>query len=206
MTYGQAGAACPQCGSAANVHSISELAALAQDQLNRQPPGFQTGPQPGNAGPAQQGQTPGWAADPVPHSGPTPGWAAQPVPHSGPNYGTRRRDTNYGDYSGGDIASGLEGDIAGLALGAAAKFIGRRIGQRVQQKLSDQVLPNLAAKREEILRNQIAIADRHPDLRACLSDKVVFLAGGNRVLPMPDLSGPLTVEQSDQLVDRLRNG
>ena len=30
MTYGQAGAVCPQCGSAAAVHSVDELAAMAR--------------------------------------------------------------------------------------------------------------------------------------------------------------------------------
>jgi len=29
MTYGQVGAVCPQCGSAAAVHSVDELAAMA---------------------------------------------------------------------------------------------------------------------------------------------------------------------------------
>jgi hypothetical protein len=33
---GQVGAVCPQCGSAAAVHSIEELAALARNQLGQQ--------------------------------------------------------------------------------------------------------------------------------------------------------------------------
>ena len=57
-----------------------------------------------------------------------------------------------------------------------------------------------------MLREQIAIAERHPDLRACLTDQVVFLAGGSRVLPMAGLIGKLTVEQSDALVAQLRDG
>jgi hypothetical protein len=57
-----------------------------------------------------------------------------------------------------------------------------------------------------MLREQIAIAERYPDLRACLTDKVVFLAGGQRTLPMPsDLTG-LTMAQADAIVARLRNG
>ncbi len=110
--------------------------------------------------------------------------------------------------SGGDSFSleSLEGDIAGAAMGAAAKFIGRAIGRKAQQTVNEKVLPTLAAKREETLRTQIAIAERHPDLRACLNDKVVFLEGGSRVQPMPNLAGPLTVEQADALVAKLRNG
>jgi hypothetical protein len=35
---------------------------------------------------------------------------------------------------------------------------------------------------------------------------VIFLAGGSRVLPMPHLTGMLTVEQSDALATSLRGG
>ena len=37
-------------------------------------------------------------------------------------------------------------------------------------------------------------------------DQVVFLADGQRVLPMAGLTTSLTVEQSDALVARLREG
>jgi hypothetical protein len=77
----------------------------------------------------------------------------------------------------------------------------------MQDKLQQQVLPALAARRETMLRTQIEIAERHPDLRACLTDQVVFLAGGGRALPMKGLVGPsMTVEQADALVAQLRNG
>jgi hypothetical protein len=56
-----------------------------------------------------------------------------------------------------------------------------------------------------MLRTQIAIAERHPDLRACLTDQVIFLDGGSRTLPMPKLN-TITVEQADAMVAQLRNG
>jgi hypothetical protein len=56
-----------------------------------------------------------------------------------------------------------------------------------------------------MLREQIAIAERHPDLRACLNDQVIFLAGGSRALPMPDLAS-VTREQADAMVASLRDG
>lgn len=196
---------------------------MARNQLNQQQQGFPPGQQQQQQGyPGQQQQqqgypgqqqagpqqpTGGWNAEPVAHGGPTPGWAAQPTPRSGPLPGGRRRGgDSIADSFGDNPLDALGEGVAGLAMGAAAKFIGRRIGQRVQQTIQDQVLPNIAAKRDEMLRTQISIADRHPDLRACLADKVVFLAGGNRFLPMPNLAGPLTVEQADQLVAQLRNG
>ena len=55
-------------------------------------------------------------------------------------------------------------------------------------------------------RPRAAIAERHPDLRACLTDQVVFLDGGSRVLPMAGLIGRLTLQQSDALVGQLRDG
>jgi hypothetical protein len=76
----------------------------------------------------------------------------------------------------------------------------------VQRTLNERVLPNVAAAQEAMLREQIAIAERHPDLRACLTDKVIFLAGGHRVLPMASVTGRLTVEQADAVVARLRDG
>ncbi len=173
---------CPQCGSAAAVHSIEELAALAKAQLGE--------PQQGYAAQPQQGPVPGWAAEPV--SGPLPGprgWQGR-VPS--------RSDSLDGDNLGADLAS--------AAVTAAARFMGRSIGRRVQRAYSEQVLPALAAKREAVLREQIAIARRHPDLRACLTDKVIFLAGGSRVLPLTSVTATLTLEQSDALVAQLRDG
>jgi len=93
-----------------------------------------------------------------------------------------------------------------MAMTAATRFVGRAIGRRMQRTLNERVLPAMAAKQEATLRAQIEIAERHPDLRACLTDHVVFLAGGSRVLPMAGLTGTLTVEQADALVARLRDG
>ena len=90
-------------------------------------------------------------------------------------------------------------------MGMAARFIGRSLSRRVQDKLAQQVVPAVAARQEAVLRAQIAIAERHPDLRACLTDQVVFLDGGSRVLPMPNLAS-VTPEQADALVASLRDG
>ena len=76
----------------------------------------------------------------------------------------------------------------------------------MKRAYDERIIPAMAAKQEARLREQIAIAERHPDLRACLNDQVVFLQGGSRVLPMAGLIGNLTVEQSDALVAQLRNG
>ena len=98
-------------------------------------------------------------------------------------------------------------------MGAAAKFAGRAISRRLKRAYDERVAPAMAARQQAIagrqeamLREQIAIAERHPDLRACLTDQVIFLAGGGRVLPMSSITGGITVDQADALVAQLRNG
>jgi hypothetical protein len=229
VSHGQAGAVCPQCGSAAAVHSIGELADMARSQLG-QPgyagppqPGYAGPPQPGYAGPPQPGapqpgntgqpQGGGFGGQPQPGApqpgGPQPGYAQQPRP--GPPGGwrgirSRTRDTSDGiDVGLGGLGDDIAGAAMGIAAGAAAKFIGRKIGRKVQAAMTERVLPAMAARQQDVLQTQIAIAERHPDLRACLTDKVIFLAGGSRVLPMPNLARPLTIDQADALVAQLRN-
>jgi len=205
---------------------------MARAQLGgQQPGGQQTGPA-GQPGWAQEPQ-PGWAAEPQPGVGgqPQPGVGGQPQPGYGgqpqPGYGGGGRQPGWareprpggsrGWRGGGgsvfrdnpigeSIGDALGEDIAGAAMGMAARFIGRQIGRRVQNTMNEKVMPTLMARRQEMLQQQIAIAERHPELRACLTDKVVFLAGGGRVQPMPNLAGPFTVEQSDALVAILRDG
>jgi len=186
----QPGLACPQCGSTAAVHSIQELADLARMQLAK----LQQGPLgSGFGGPPQQGGVPGYAAEP-----------GQINWQSGST--TNRDYDRYGgsgfDNYGGSVIDSLGEDIAGAALGLAGKFIGRAIGRRVQ-RAADQAMPIIAANAEARLRDQIAMAERHPDLRACLTDKVIFLAGGTKVVPMGDIM-KMTPEQADAMVASLR--
>jgi hypothetical protein len=193
------------------VHSIQELADMARMQLGAQQPGGTPGvpgQQPGYAAEPQ----PGWAAEPQPGYGAQRGYGGQPQPGLGgqPQPGWARQPRagrSRGWRGGGDsIGDAIGEDIAGAAMGMAARFIGRQIGRKVQSAMTEKVMPTLMAKRQEMLQQQIAIAERHPDLRACLTDNVVFLAGGSRVQPMPNLSAPFTVEQSDALVASLRDG
>ena len=218
VTHGPGTAVCPQCGSAAAVHSIEELAAMARSRLGQLPsnpaagqPGAgqpQAGPQPGWAAEPQSGAVPGWTGQP--QGGPQPGWAAEPQSGAPPGL-SGRRGRSYrppsrsydSDFSSGDVLGSLGDDVAGAAMGMAARFIGRAISRKMQDKVS-QALPAMMAKQEAMLREQIAIAERHPDLRACLTDQVIFLAGGSRTVPMKGVMTNLTVEQADAVVAQLR--
>ena len=186
---------CPRCGSPASVHSIQELAALARAQLGQL--------QGGIPAPGQPGGVPGYLQEPVPgQPGGVPGYLQEPRP--GPS-----RDPRAGQprgYPGAGRGNSLDSpgdELAALAMSEAAKFIGRRIGRRMQRTYADRVQPALAAQVEQKLQTQITIAERHPDICACLDDNVVFLAASRSVLPMPDLN-TLTVEQADAMVAALR--
>jgi hypothetical protein len=149
----------------------------------------------GQAQPANPGQ-PGYAQQP--QAGPLPGYAQQP--RSGP-----LRGPGGGGYQPPSPSYGSVGDdLAGMAVAEGARFVGRMIGKRVQAA-AGQAQAALAQKRDAMLRTQIAIADKHPDICACLGEQVIFLAGGQKTLPMPNLA-TLTVEQADELVAALRSG
>ena len=154
--------------------------------------GLQAGPPGGQPQGGQGGLRGGWEAEPQPiRDGSSTGYGGPG--YGGPGY--------YGDRGG----SSIEDDIAGVVVGEAMKFIGRAIGRRMQRAYAERVQPAMAANQEAMLRNQIAIAERHPDLRGCMNDQVIFLAGGNRVLPFPNLM-TLTIDQADAMVATLRSG
>jgi hypothetical protein len=98
----------------------------------------------------------------------------------------------------------LEDALGDAVLGAATKAIGRVIGRKMRQAYNERVVPAMAARQDAVLRDRTAIAQRHPDLRACLNDQVIFLAGGTRTLPLASAMQVRTVEQSDALVAQLR--
>src|SRR5580693_6879401 len=149
-----------------------------------QQPGYQAGPPPAQP----PGYQPGPQADVL--NGPE-SWQSQPPP--------RRRI-----WEGGNVADSIEEAIGEAALGAATKAIGRVLGRKMRQAYNERIVPAMAARQEAAVNARTAIAQRHPDLRACLTDQVVFLVGGTRVLPLASAMQVRTVEQSDALVAQLR--
>ena len=148
------------------------------------PPAWQAGPPPAQP----PGYQPGPQADVL--NGPE-SWQSQPPP--------RRRI-----WEGGNVADSIEEAIGEAALGAATKAIGRVLGRKMRQAYNERIVPAMAARQEAAVNARTAIAQRHPDLRACLRDQVVFLVGGTRVLPLASAMQVRTVEQSDALVAQLR--
>jgi len=174
--------ACPRCGSTANVRTVQDLVDMygqMMDNARQRRDQYQQGgyrSQPGGYGPE-------------PFYGPESGYGPAPRSASGwPDSG----------------ADSIEGAIADVALGAAARFIGRAIGKKVRQTYSERIAPNLEARYEQNRQEQIAIAQRYPDLRACLQDQVIFLADGTRTVPLSEISPQVTLAQADAIVARLR--
>ena len=168
-------------------------------------------PQSGSPGPAQEqpaapppshapqpSQQPGYYS--VPQPGPQPGYQGEPWQSQPPPRQPRRL---IGPEGGGGSDT-IEGAIADVVLGAATKALGGAIGRRMRRAFEEKVVPAMAARQESMTRDRMAIAERHPDLRACLNDQVVFLAGGTRTLPLASAMSVRTVEQSDALVAQLR--
>jgi hypothetical protein len=74
----------------------------------------------------------------------------------------------------------------------------------VRRTYEERIIPTLDARWEQARREQVAIAERHPGLRCCLRDQVVFLAGGTGVVPLADVSSQITLARADALVASLR--
>src|SRR5689334_17867638 len=94
---------------------------------------------------APPGQLPGYMQEPT--TGPIPDPAGYPGGYR-PGFGTP-----------GDIFSPGQ-DLAGQAMSEAARFIGRRVGRRMQQRAADRVQqamtrPAMSAQQQEVLRTQI---------------------------------------------------
>ena len=94
--------------------------------------------------------------------------------------------------------------IADAVLSAAARMIGKAIGKRVQQTYEERIRPALDAQREQSRQELLAIAARYPELRGCMRDQVIFLAGGTRTVPLGEISSQITLAQADAVVARLR--
>jgi hypothetical protein len=200
---------CPQCGSVTAVHSVEELAAMARSSLGQYGPGYQTPryqppPQspPSSSGFPSAPLSPEFPSSALPPP-PPPDYQGPPPPGYTGQARPGRRSSSSGEGSGWDTSFG--DDVADAVLGAATKFIGRAIGRRVKRAYEERVVPAMAARQESMLREQIAIAERYPDLRACLNDRVIFLADGGRTLPMPNLAS-ITLQQADAMVAQLRGG
>lgn len=167
---GSSVAACPRCGTAADVRTVQELFGMLNDM---------------RAGVMRQ------AAQrdlPPPSSG--TGWFPDPTfdgYHSDPGQGA-----------------------ADAVLGLAGHLFARKVGKRVRRAYAERIAPALDAQAQQAqqdwdqsLADQATIISRYPNLRGCLRDQVLFMAGGTEVVPISALQLPVTLAQADSLAARL---
>jgi len=99
----------------------------------------------------------------------------------GPEPGPAQQDWLIADQS--PRSADPDQEIASVVLASATRIIGRALGRRLQRTGKEWVMPALDARSEQasdeweqFRREQAAIAGRHPELRGCLRDQVVFPA------------------------------
>lgn len=147
---------------------------------------------PGPLGPAPNPSVRGWEAEPRPigrQQGRRGRWAGGPRSRTG------------GPRSSSDDP---EQEIANLVIGAAAGAIGRAVGNRLQRAYAERIVPALQAQLQQTAGERAAIVERYPELRGCMRDRVLFLAGGAKTVPTAEIRMPVTLVQADALVARLR--
>jgi hypothetical protein len=132
------------------------------------------------------------------------------APGSGSNYWRNRRRGDGPDFDF-DLGDSLPDEIGGAIAAVALGFAGRALGKRLKRAFEEKVMPAVEARTsqaqqqwEQSKSEQDAIVERYPELRACLKDKVVFVDGGYRTVPMSELKAPVTLAQADDVVSRLR--
>ena len=174
--------ACPRCGSNADVRSVQDLVAMMSGQAPGNPM-----QQPDQNQPYGSGPGPGPYAQPW--YGPESGYGPAPT--------TPSRDW--------PVDTSPDQEIANLVIGAAGRFLGKAIKNRMQKVAQERVMPTLNARAEQQRQEVAAIAQRYPELRACLRDQVIFLAGGTSTVPLSQVNfSQVTLAQADALVAQLR--
>jgi hypothetical protein len=126
------------------------------------------------------------------------------------------RNTSRRDGFGFDsVRDGLADDVGGAVMGAALGFAGRALAKRMKKAYDEKIAPAMAARAAQVQQQtqqqseqsraeQDAIVARYPELRSCMTDRLIFLDGGYKTVPLSDLTMPITLAQADAVVTRLR--
>jgi hypothetical protein len=130
-------------------------------------------------------------------------------------FGFGRNSSRRDGFGFDAVREGLSDDIGGAIAGAALGFAGRALAKRMKKAYDEKIAPAMAARaaaaqQQSQQQSQQAAADleaivqRYPELRGCMADRLIFLDGGYKTVPMSELSMPVTLAQADAVVTRLR--
>jgi hypothetical protein len=99
------------------------------------------------------------------------------------------------DWTSEDSALGESGGGADLGqslfdftVASTAYLLRQTVGRRLKRYYQERLLPEAGKAREAHRRKQLQLAERYPDLRVCISDQMIFVAGGNRAIPLDRLA------------------
>jgi len=98
---------------------------------------------------------------------------------------------------GGLLGQGL----AEIGIAVAAEVLRRTVGRALRRRYQDRVVPRIQQRHQELRRRQMELAERYPQLRYCPTDRVLFLPGYTRTLPLDRF---LAADQPDAAVAVLR--
>jgi hypothetical protein len=111
------------------------------------------------------------------------------------------------DFDGDRVAD----DVGAALLVTALGFAGRALAKRMKRAYDAKLAPAMDAKAtlwwqqwEQSKAEQETVVARYPELRSCTKDKVVFLDGGSKTVPVKELKVPVTLAQAEDVVARLR--
>lgn len=98
--------------------------------------------------------------------------------------GRSGRDSALGESGGG---ADLGETVFEFTIAVTAQVLRRTVGHRLKQAYRQRLGPEIARARQASIRQQLQLAERHPDLRVCTVDQMVFVAGGSRAVPVSHL-------------------
>jgi hypothetical protein len=101
-----------------------------------------------------------------------------------------------------DLGQGVADVILGLAGGLFSKRISKRVRRGYEQRIGSRAQQAQQAW-DQSVADQAVIVERYPDLRGCLRDQVLFLAGGAEAVPLSSIRFPVTLAQAESIVARL---
>jgi hypothetical protein len=127
------------------------------------------------------------------------GHAGNPPQRPSPASRPGQDDGTPGDDQG-DSGLPVQG-LADIGAAVAAEVLRRTIGRAARKHYQERVVPQLQRRDDELRRSQLERAQRYPDLRYCADDRVLFLTGCTRTLPLEQF---LITDQPDAVVARLR--
>jgi hypothetical protein len=204
VTYPTGVSRCPKCGRGDYVRTAQELFNLmnaAREEAYRASHPFQKF-DPTVAAPSQ-----------VPGSGAS---SDGDYDHYNVEGSDPRLRGRYPRRGGSGVDVEFEGDSVADEVGAAVLvgvlgFAGRALAKRMRRAYDAKLGPAMDAKAaqwqqqwERSKAEQDEIVARYPDLRGCMKDKVVFLDGGSKTVPVKELKVPVTMAQAEAVVARLR--